>query len=63
MGAVPASQRPSPTMREHLNPRGPIAVFDSGVGGLTVVGALMERPPIECIHQFGHTGRVPNAIM
>ncbi len=27
----------------------PIGVFDSGVGGLTVVRALMERLPLEDI--------------
>lgn len=62
MGAFPAGQRPSPTMSEHLNPRGPIGVFDSGVGGLTVVRALMERLPFESIHYFGDTARVPYGI-
>jgi hypothetical protein len=45
-----------------LNPRGPIGVFDSGVGGLTVVRALMERLPFESIHYFGDTARVPYGI-
>ena len=49
-------------MSEHLNPRGPIGVFDSGVGGLTVVRALMERLPFESIHYFGDTARVPYGI-
>ena len=37
----------------------PIGVFDSGVGGLTVVGALRKRLPHENIVYFGDTARVP----
>ncbi len=37
----------------------PIGVFDSGIGGLTVVRALMERFPHENIVYFGDTARVP----
>ncbi|MCZ4305573.1 glutamate racemase [Zoogloeaceae bacterium G21618-S1] len=40
----------------------PIGVFDSGVGGLTVVRALMERLPLENIVYFGDTARVPYGI-
>ncbi len=40
----------------------PIGVFDSGVGGLTVVRALMERLPLEDIIYFGDTARVPYGI-
>lgn len=40
----------------------PIGVFDSGVGGLTVVRALMERLPLEHIVYFGDTARVPYGI-
>lgn len=40
----------------------PIGVFDSGVGGLTVVRALMERLPFESILYFGDTARVPYGI-
>ena len=40
----------------------PIGVFDSGVGGLTVVRALMERLPLESIIYFGDTARVPYGI-
>lgn len=40
----------------------PIGVFDSGVGGLTVVRALMERLPRESIVYFGDTARVPYGI-
>jgi len=37
----------------------PIGVFDSGVGGLTVVRALSGRLPGEEIVYFGDTARVP----
>jgi len=36
-----------------------IGVFDSGVGGLTVVKAVMDRLPGEDIVYFGDTARVP----
>jgi len=37
----------------------PIGVFDSGIGGLTVVRALLKRLPQEDIVYFGDTARVP----
>jgi len=37
----------------------PIGVFDSGIGGLTVVRALTEKLPHENIVYFGDTARVP----
>jgi glutamate racemase len=37
----------------------PIGVFDSGIGGLTVVGALVRRLPAERVLYFGDTARVP----
>jgi glutamate racemase len=37
----------------------PIGVFDSGVGGLTVVAALRERLPAESILYLGDTARLP----
>lgn len=37
----------------------PIGVFDSGVGGLTVVRELTRRLPQEAIVYFGDTARVP----
>jgi len=40
----------------------PIGVFDSGIGGMTVVRALMERLPLENIIYFGDTARVPYGI-
>jgi glutamate racemase len=44
------------------SPSSPIGVFDSGIGGLTVVRALMERLPFENIVYFGDTARVPYGI-
>ena len=41
------------------NARQPIGVFDSGIGGLTVVKALTEDLPSESIIYFGDTARVP----
>jgi glutamate racemase len=37
----------------------PIGVFDSGIGGLTVVKALRDLLPNENIHYLGDTARVP----
>ncbi len=37
----------------------PIGIFDSGLGGLTVVRALSALLPNESIIYFGDTGRVP----
>ena len=37
----------------------PIAVFDSGLGGLTVVRAIREELPAEDIVYFGDTARIP----
>ncbi|MEG2295898.1 MAG: glutamate racemase, partial [Oscillospiraceae bacterium] len=37
----------------------PIGIFDSGVGGLTVLQELTKRMPHENIVYFGDTGRVP----
>ena len=44
------------------DPSRPIGIFDSGVGGLTVVRALMERLPFENITYFGDTARVPYGV-
>ncbi len=41
---------------------GPIGVFDSGVGGLTVVRELVLRFPSEPIVYFGDSARVPYCI-
>jgi glutamate racemase len=37
----------------------PIGIFDSGIGGLTVVRAVYERLPRESTVYFGDTARVP----
>lgn len=46
----------------NLDKKNPIGVFDSGVGGLTVARALMERLPMENILYFGDTARVPYGV-
>ncbi len=40
----------------------PIGIFDSGLGGLTVVRAIRRRLPAERIVYFGDTARVPYGI-
>ena len=42
-----------------MNTQLPIGVFDSGVGGLTVVKEIMNQLPDETIIYFGDTARVP----
>lgn len=42
-----------------LDPHAPLGVFDSGLGGLTVVRALMQALPAERILYLGDTARVP----
>ena len=37
----------------------PIGIFDSGVGGLTVVREVMQQLPNECVLYVGDTARVP----
>lgn len=44
---------------ERANKNAPIGVFDSGVGGLTVVREIMRQIPNEKIVYFGDTARVP----
>ena len=41
-----------------MNPR-PVGVFDSGIGGLTVVRELLRQLPHEHLVYFGDTARVP----
>ncbi|MBM3116725.1 glutamate racemase [Jeongeupia naejangsanensis] len=47
---------------QNAQPSHAIGVFDSGVGGLTVVRALMDRLPFENIIYFGDTARVPYGV-
>jgi glutamate racemase len=42
-----------------VKPDAPIGVFDSGIGGLTVVRELARQLPHESIIYFGDTARVP----
>ncbi len=42
-----------------ISPENPIGVFDSGIGGLTVVRQLIKLLPNENIVYFGDTARVP----
>ncbi|MHB1277244.1 MAG: glutamate racemase [Bacteroidia bacterium] len=37
----------------------PIGIFDSGIGGLTVASAILERMPSERIVYFGDTAHLP----
>src|SRR5512137_195565 len=46
-------------LSHHHDPELPIGVFDSGVGGLTVVRALRRALPHENIVYLGDTARVP----
>ena len=43
----------------NIDRKAPIGVFDSGVGGLTVVREIMRNLPEERIVYFGDTARVP----
>src|SRR3954453_3816342 len=52
-----ASESPN-TTPSHSDTR-PIGVFDSGIGGLTVVSALRKLLPNESIFYIGDTARVP----
>jgi glutamate racemase len=46
-------------MQSETQPRRPIGVFDSGVGGLTVLKALRQRLPHQDFLYLGDTARVP----
>ncbi len=45
-----------------MSKQSPIGIFDSGLGGLTVVKAVQEALPQENIIYFGDTARVPYGI-
>jgi len=45
-----------------IDKKAPIGIFDSGIGGLTVVRAVMDELPDEDIIYFGDTARVPYGI-
>ena len=42
--------------------RRPIGIFDSGIGGLTLVGEMMKHLPNEDIVYFGDIGRFPYGV-
>ncbi len=46
-------------MSRSVSPNAPIGVFDSGLGGLTVVRSLLARLPNERVVYVGDTARVP----
>ena len=46
-------------MSENKKANSPIGIFDSGLGGLTVVKAIRERMPNEDVIYFGDTAHVP----
>lgn len=52
-----ASDKPKPAAKGTVHR--PIGVFDSGVGGLTVLSALRQRLPSEDLVYLGDTARVP----
>jgi glutamate racemase len=60
-GATDATkaERDERTRRNTNEDRRPIGVFDSGLGGLTVVRALRQRLPGEDVVYLGDTARVP----
>ena len=49
----------TPTQHQHPDAPLPIGVFDSGVGGLTVLAALQKRLPHEDYFFLGDTARLP----
>ena len=46
-------------MIHNVTSESPIGIFDSGIGGLTVVKAVQAALPAERIIYFGDTARVP----
>ena len=42
-----------------MNNQSPIGIFDSGIGGLTVLKSLMKKMPKETYIYFGDTAHVP----
>jgi len=50
---------PAPAIMPASNRNAPLGVFDSGVGGLTVVKALRKLLPHESIVYLGDTARIP----
>jgi glutamate racemase len=61
MSGVPVEEPPQSgeTMRRKIDPELPLGVFDSGLGGLTVVREIAALLPHEKILYLGDTARVP----
>jgi glutamate racemase len=57
--AAPDAAGASPPAGSAASPQAPIGVFDSGIGGLTVLDALMRALPREHLVYFGDTARLP----
>lgn len=47
---------------DHFSAHAPIGIFDSGVGGLTVLQQLYRQLPNESVVYFGDTARLPYGI-
>ena len=59
---VPTEKEDSSTGRASAASARPIAIFDSGLGGLTVMRPVADALPYEDIVYFGDTARVPYGI-
>lgn len=58
--SYPVGPRPAgEVVKEDRMPENPIAVFDSGIGGLSVVRRLRQLLPHENLVYFGDTARIP----
>src|SRR5262249_40033737 len=57
--SVPGDAASPDSHRGRVTSEAPLGVFDSGLGGLTVVRALRERCPNEDIIYLGDTARIP----
>src|SRR5262245_30513201 len=56
---LPRARRRRSGTRPGRSDSRPIGVFDSGVGGLTVVRRMLELLPAESVCYFGDTARLP----
>lgn len=56
---MPSDRHPDRACESHRSARLPIGVFDSGVGGLTVLQEIYRQLPQESVLYFGDTARLP----
>lgn len=56
------SGQPQRRLTVHLTPDAPVGVFDSGIGGLTVLRDLLRDLPDERYVYFGDTGNCPYGV-